>query len=113
MLAGIAPPPPRTMTDPKSTHTNRGHLNHTLFWENLSPKNANGGAPPTGPLAGEIERTWGGYEPFKKAMNAALMGVQGSGWAWLVQDTETGGVGIVTRPVCVVPYISGELGKGG
>ena len=36
-------------------------------------------------------------------MNAALMGVQGSGWAWLVRDEgELGGggkLGIVTRPV--------------
>lgn len=33
-------------------------------------------------------------------MNSALMGVQGSGWAWLIKDTETGGFDIVTRPVC-------------
>jgi len=75
-----------------------GHLNHTLFWENLSPKSQNGGAPPTGALASSIDKTWGSFDSFKKAMNAALMGVQGSGWAWLVKDSETGTVGIVTRP---------------
>ncbi|RPB23292.1 superoxide dismutase mitochondrial precursor [Terfezia boudieri ATCC MYA-4762] len=75
-----------------------GHLNHTLFWENLAPKSSCGGAPPSGILASQINKTFGTYDAFKKAMNAALMGVQGSGWAWLVKDSETGGVGIVTRP---------------
>ncbi|KAF8445410.1 superoxide dismutase mitochondrial precursor [Terfezia claveryi] len=75
-----------------------GHLNHTLFWENLAPKSCGGGEPPSGTLASQINKTWGTYDAFKKTMNAALMGVQGSGWAWLVKDSETGGVGIVTRP---------------
>merc|ERR1711981_494866 len=40
-----------------------GHLNHTLFWENLAPKNSGG-------------------EDMKKKFNTALAGIQGSGWAW-------------------------------
>jgi Fe-Mn family superoxide dismutase len=27
-----------------------GHLNHSLFWENLAPKNAGGGGEPSGAL---------------------------------------------------------------
>jgi len=73
-----------------------GHLNHTLFWENLAPKSAGGGEPPSGPLATAIDEGYGGLEELKKKFNAALAGVQGSGWAWLVQDTQTGKVGIKT-----------------
>lgn len=73
-----------------------GHINHTLFWENLAPKSNGGGEPPTGQLAKEIDQSYGSLEELKKKMNAALAGIQGSGWAWLVQDTQTGKIGIKT-----------------
>lgn len=91
-----------TLTKGKSTYyINSGHINHSLFWENLAPKSKSGGDPPSGKLAESIDKTWGSYDSFKKAMNSALMGVQGSGWAWLIKDTETGSLDIVTRPVCL------------
>lgn len=31
-------------------------------------------------------------------MNTTLAGIQGSGWAWLVKDKDTGRVSIETRP---------------
>ncbi|KAI9788364.1 MAG: hypothetical protein M1816_006967 [Peltula sp. TS41687] len=71
-----------------------GHLNHTLFWENLAPKSSGGGEPPSGPLKDAIDQTYGGVESFKKNFNAALAGIQGSGWAWLVKDKETGQISI-------------------
>src|SRR3978361_1045784 len=58
-----------------------GHLNHSLFWENLAPKNSGGGEPPSGELAKAIDTTYGGLEDFKKKFNTALAGIQGSGWA--------------------------------
>jgi superoxide dismutase, Fe-Mn family len=73
-----------------------GHINHTLFWENLAPKNQGGGEPPSGALSKAIDDGFGGLEPFKEKFNAALAGIQGSGWAWLVQDTQTGKVLIKT-----------------
>lgn len=73
-----------------------GHINHTLFWENLAPKNSGGGEPPSGELASRIDAAYGSLDGFKGKMNAALAGIQGSGWAWLVQDTQTGGVLIKT-----------------
>lgn len=73
-----------------------GHINHTLFWENLAPKSQGGGEPPTGQLAKEIDSVYGGLEEMKKKFNAALAGVQGSGWAWLVKDAQTGGIAIRT-----------------
>ena len=76
-----------------------GHLNHTLFWENLAPKNAGGGEPPSGNLAQAINTTYGSLDEFKNKMNTALAGIQGSGWAWLVKDKQTGQIGIRTYAV--------------
>ncbi|KAK7887516.1 Superoxide dismutase [Mn], mitochondrial [Exophiala xenobiotica] len=73
-----------------------GHVNHTLFWENLAPKNSGGGEPPSGELAKSIDTTYGGLEDMKKKFNTALAGIQGSGWAWLVKDTQTGNISIQT-----------------
>lgn len=76
-----------------------GHVNHTLFWENLAPKGKGGGEPPGGALGRKIEETFGGLEEMKTKFNAALAGIQGSGWAWLVKDQQTGGIGIRTYAV--------------
>lgn len=80
-----------------------GHLNHTLFWENLAPKSQGGGEPPSGPLGSAIADSFGSLEELKKRMNTALAGIQGSGWAWLVQDTQTGKIGIKTYAVSLLP----------
>ena len=76
-----------------------GHLNHTLFWENLAPSKAGGGEPPSGALAQAIDSTYGSLDEFKNKMNTALTGIQGSGWAWLVKDKQTGQIGIRTYAV--------------
>jgi Fe-Mn family superoxide dismutase len=73
-----------------------GHINHTLFWENLAPTSQGGGEPPSGALAKSIDESFGGLEKLKGEFNKALAGVQGSGWAWLVQDKTTGSIGIKT-----------------
>ncbi|KAJ9605511.1 Superoxide dismutase [Mn], mitochondrial [Cladophialophora chaetospira] len=73
-----------------------GHVNHSLFWENLAPKNSGGGEPPSGELAKAIDTTYGNLEDFKKKFNTALAGIQGSGWAWLVKDSQTGNIVIQT-----------------
>ncbi|KAJ5905413.1 Superoxide dismutase [Penicillium subrubescens] len=54
-----------------------GHLNHSLFWENLAPKSAGGGEPPLRlPRPGHRQHL--------------------RGWAWLVKDKQTGQIGIRT-----------------
>ena len=73
-----------------------GHINHSLFWQNLAPKSAGGGEPPSGALAKAIDETYGSLDAMKTKYNAALAGIQGSGWAWLVKDTQTGQIGIRT-----------------
>jgi Fe-Mn family superoxide dismutase len=60
-----------------------GHLNHSIFWKNLSPK---GGGQPSGPLADAIKSAFGGYDAFKEKMTGAATNRFGSGWAWLCLD---------------------------
>merc|ERR1712093_860615 len=39
--------------------------------------------PLVGPLADQVQKDFGGLDGLKKAVNAAALGIQGSGWAWL------------------------------
>ncbi|XP_071444471.1 superoxide dismutase [Mn], mitochondrial isoform X2 [Hetaerina americana] len=57
-----------------------GHINHSIFWNNLSP---NGGGEPSGELMKAISRDFGSFENFKTQLQTAAVGVQGSGWGWL------------------------------
>ncbi|XP_078086154.1 superoxide dismutase [Mn], mitochondrial isoform X2 [Mustelus asterias] len=64
-----------------------GHINHSIFWTNLSP---NGGGEPTGELMETIKRDFGSFEVFKENMTAISVGVQGSGWGWLGYSKNSG-----------------------
>ncbi|GAA1564160.1 Superoxide dismutase [Mn/Fe] [Leucobacter aridicollis] len=61
-----------------------GHVNHTIFWNNMSPE---GGGRPEGELASAIDEFFGDFEKFQAHFTATAMGVQGSGWAVLAWDT--------------------------
>jgi Fe-Mn family superoxide dismutase len=74
-----------------------GHLNHSLFWENLAPASNGGGGEPEGALKKAIDENFGGFDKMQKQMNLALAGIQGSGWAWLVKDKQSGTLVLVTR----------------
>jgi Fe-Mn family superoxide dismutase len=60
-----------------------GHVNHTVFWRNMSPE---GGDKPTGELAAAIDEFFGSYDAFRAHFTAAALGIQGSGWAILAWD---------------------------
>ncbi|MBO1902607.1 superoxide dismutase [Leucobacter weissii] len=60
-----------------------GHVNHTIFWSNLSPE---GGGKPEGELAAAIDEFFGSFEKFQAHFTATALGVQGSGWAVLAWD---------------------------
>ncbi len=60
-----------------------GHINHSMFWQIMAPR---AGGEPTGPLANDIQRTFGSFASFQEQLNKAAMDRFGSGWAWLVLD---------------------------
>jgi Fe-Mn family superoxide dismutase len=60
-----------------------GHVNHSIFWTNLSP---DGGDKPAGELAAAIDDQFGSFEKFVAHFTAVALGVQGSGWAVLAYD---------------------------
>lgn len=63
-----------------------GHINHSLFWQNLAPAGSPQAQISAAPeLVKQIEKVWGDVEKFKEAFSAALLGIQGSGWGWLVR----------------------------
>jgi len=67
-----------------------GHLNHSLFWENLAPVKAGGGSFPTsGPLFDAVKADFGSLEALQKATNDTALGIQGSGWAWIAFNPTT------------------------
>ena len=61
-----------------------GHVNHSIFWPNLSP---DGGDKPDGQLAAVIDEHFGSFDGFRAHFEAAALGIQGSGWAVLAWDT--------------------------
>jgi len=61
-----------------------GHVNHTVFWQNLSP---DGGDKPVGELAAAIDEFFGSFEAFQKHFAANAVGIQGSGWSILAWDS--------------------------
>ncbi|KAK6585687.1 hypothetical protein PZA11_002414 [Diplocarpon coronariae] len=82
-----------------------GHINHSLFWENLAPSSSPSARPAAAPkLVAALTARWGGVERFQEKFTGVLLGLKGSGWGWLVQDDETGALEITTsRDQDIVP----------
>lgn len=59
--------------------------NHSFYWECMSP---NGGGEPTGALLAAIETTFGSFAAFKEEFTKTAVTTFGSGWAWLVKNTD-------------------------
>eukprot|EP00924_Labyrinthula_sp_SR-Ha-C_P004813 maker-scaffold_1-snap-gene-13.38-mRNA-1 protein AED:0.01 eAED:0.01 QI:143/1/1/1/0/0/2/693/224 len=74
-----------------------GHLNHTLFWENLCPAGSAEAEISNSPtLEGEIKKKYGSFGDFQTKFSTTAAAVQGSGWCWLAYDTSSDSVDIVT-----------------
>ena len=72
-------------TDKPAVRNNGGgHYNHSLFWELLTP---GGSKAPVGNVKAEIEKI-GGFEKFKEDFSNAAKTRFGSGWAWLVKNSD-------------------------
>lgn len=67
-----------------------GYVNHCLFWNNLKPAKQGGGEIlKESKLFKQIEKQFGSLDNLVKIFNKELMGVQGSGWVFLVKDNRT------------------------
>ncbi len=60
-----------------------GHVNHSIFWKNLSP---DGGDKPDGELGSAIDEFFGSFDSFQANFTASATTIQGSGWAILGWD---------------------------
>ncbi|MDG1905028.1 MAG: superoxide dismutase [Arenicella sp.] len=58
-------------------------FNHNFQWSCLTP---NSSKSPTGPLAEQIDKSFGSFESFQTQFKQAALGQFGSGWAWLVKN---------------------------
>jgi len=84
----------KTGTDiPAVRNNGGGHYNHSLFWELLTP---GGSKEPVGNVKAEIEKI-GGFDKFKEDFSNAAKTRFGSGWAWLVKNSD-GSVAVTSTP---------------
>eukprot|EP01132_Coremiostelium_polycephalum_P004073 gene4073-5098_t len=74
-----------------------GHINHSIFWKNLAPKNDKGGVEPSGPLLDAIKKDFGSFSKLVDKMSSKTIAIQGSGWGWLGYDKENDRLVISTQ----------------
>ena len=81
---------------PKGVYNNAAQAwNHTFYWNSLAPVSSGGGGKPSGGLAAAIDKDFGSFDAFKAKFSEAAGGHFGSGWAWLVQEKNSGNLKIV------------------
>ncbi|MCX7097471.1 MAG: superoxide dismutase [Fe] [Methylococcales bacterium] len=78
--------------------------NHTFYWNSLAP---NAGGEPTGALADAIIATWGSFAKFKEEFAKTAVTTFGSGWAWLVKNTD-GSLALVSTSNAGCPLTTGQ-----
>ena len=78
--------------------------NHTFYWNCLSPS---GGGAPSGDLAAAIDKAFGTFDDFKKAFSTSAATNFGSGWTWLVKNSD-GSVEIVNTSNAANPMTDGK-----
>lgn len=60
-----------------------GHLNHSFFWTIMGPEKQI-----DNDLTNRIINKWGDIDSFKKEFGKVALSRFGSGWSWLVENTE-------------------------
>jgi len=73
-----------------------GHVNHSIFWQNLCPVSEGGGVLQQGPLSDAITAEFGSLDALQTKFNATTAAIQGSGWGWLGYDKVAGKLKIAT-----------------
>ncbi|MCW8907798.1 MAG: superoxide dismutase [Fe] [Sedimenticola sp.] len=77
--------------------------NHTFYWNCLCP----GGSAPSPELASAIDNTFGSMDEFRKQFSASAAGNFGSGWTWLVKNSD-GSMAIVNTSNAGNPMTDGQ-----
>ena len=77
--------------------------NHTFYWNCLSPS---GGGEPDGALARAIAQSFGSFSNFKQQFSTSAATNFGSGWTWLVQNSN-GSVGVINTSNAGCPLTEG------
>lgn len=62
-----------------------GHFNHSFFWNILTAPNT---SVCSGAIHEAITKKWGSLESFKEEFTKTAISRFGSGWAWLILDTQ-------------------------
>lgn len=75
-----------------------GHINHSIFWQNLAPIKEGGGVLESGELSKLIDAQFGSLTNLQTTLSNACVGLQGSGWGWLGYDKMTGRVSFLHIP---------------
>jgi len=78
--------------------------NHTFYWNCLSPK---GGGEPARELANIITEQFGSFAQFKEKFTNAAVTLFGSGWAWLVKNSD-GSLSVEARSNAETPLKEGK-----
>ncbi|NBT33935.1 MAG: superoxide dismutase [Fe] [Betaproteobacteria bacterium] len=73
--------------------------NHTFYWNSLAP---HGGGQPHSALADAIAAKWGSFDVFKDTFTKSAVGNFGSGWTWLVKQSD-GSLDIVNTSNAATP----------
>ncbi|HEY3699136.1 MAG TPA: Fe-Mn family superoxide dismutase [Spongiibacteraceae bacterium] len=80
--------------------------NHTFFWQSLSPS---GGGKPEGAIATAIDKAFGSFDKFKETFAKSAAENFGSGWTWLVKNSD-GGVAILNTGNADTPIKDSKRG---
>ncbi|MCY3967884.1 MAG: superoxide dismutase [bacterium] len=78
--------------------------NHTFYWNSMSP---DGGGTPSGAIAAAIDAAFGSYDEFRSKFATAATTLFGSGWAWLVANSN-GGLEITQTSNADLPLLHGQ-----
>ena len=77
--------------------------NHTFYWNGIKP---NGGGNPSSELEQKINASFGSLDKFKEEFKNAGGTQFGSGWAWLIKDSDT--LKVVKSPNAENPIAYGQ-----
>jgi superoxide dismutase, Fe-Mn family len=78
--------------------------NHAFYWNSLSP---DGGGCPGGDVLEAIRMSFGSFAAFQKDFNEKAIGLNGSGWVWLLERSDSK-LAVVTASDAATPLMGAD-----